>query len=167
VRQCKPVLEAINSGGQTGVDRAALDAARLHGLACGGWCPRGRIAEDGTLPERYPLRETPSAAYGQRTQWNVRDADGTLILHRDGLAGGTLLTARYARSMGKPLLFIDLDQGVPVQQVVAWIERYAIRTLNIAGPRESQCPGIYAAALRYLRGLLRLVGPAPAPPPAG
>lgn len=166
MRECKPVFEAIHSGGQTGVDRAALDAARLHGFAYGGWCPRGRIAEDGVLPGRYPLRETPSAAYGQRTRWNVRDCDGTLILHRDGLSGGTLLTARYARFVGKPLLLIDLDKGVSVLRVTTWIDRCGIRTLNVAGPRESQCPGIYAAALDYLRALLRLFAPALGPAPA-
>ena len=94
----------VVSGGQTGVDRAALDLARELHLPCGGWCPRGRRAEDGVVPARYRLRETPSTAYTQRTEWNVRDADATLILHRGPLQGGSALTARIARRLRHPLL---------------------------------------------------------------
>src|SRR3989442_8006923 len=90
----------IVSGGQTGVDRAALDTALALGLTCGGWCPRGRRAEDGPLPARYPLRETPSASYPERTEWNVRDSDGTLVLHHGRLRGGTALTNRPDRAPG-------------------------------------------------------------------
>src|SRR5437660_8666127 len=94
------------SGGQTGVDRAALDVALELGLPCGGWCPRGRKAEDGVIPDRYPLAETPSPSYRQRTRWNVRDSDGTLILVRGRPTGGTALTLASARRLGKPVLVV-------------------------------------------------------------
>src|SRR5262245_55320595 len=100
----------IRSGGQTGVDRAALDVALELGLPCGGWCPRGRRAEDGPIPDHYPLRETRSPAYPVRTRWNVRDSDGTLILTRGRPDRGTLLTEELARDMGKPLLVVGLNE---------------------------------------------------------
>ncbi len=93
--------EKIVSGGQTGVDRAALDAALALGVPCGGWCPRGRRAEDGEIPARYPLRETPLPTYEQRTEWNVRDADGTLVLTRGPASGGTALTLALAERLGR------------------------------------------------------------------
>src|SRR3989442_2721366 len=99
----------IVSGGQTGVDRAALDTALALGLPCGGWCPRGRRAEDGPLPTRYPLRETPSSSYPERTVWNVRDSDGTLILHRGRLSGGTALTLRLVSRHGRHSLAVVLS----------------------------------------------------------
>ena len=98
----------IISGGQTGVDRAALDAALGGGIPIEGWCPRGRIAEDGVLPERYSLKETPSAKYPERTEWNVRDSEGTLLLPYGRLLGGTGLTAKLAKKHGKPTLRIDI-----------------------------------------------------------
>ena len=85
----RPMLTRIVSGGQTGVDRAALDVALELSIPCGGWCPKGRKAEDGALPARYPLKETPSEEYAQRTTWNVRDSDGTLILTHGAPTGGT------------------------------------------------------------------------------
>jgi hypothetical protein len=90
------------------VDRASLDAALEFGIPCGGWCPKGRKAEDGPIPPRYPLSETPSADYGQRTEWNVRDSDGTLILNSGELAGGTAQTVEIARRLRKPFLVVDL-----------------------------------------------------------
>src|SRR5512135_124388 len=104
------MVARIVSGGQTGVDRAALDAARQLGLECGGWCPRGRRAEDGKVASGYPLRETPSEDYAQRTEWNVRDSDATLVLTHGRPAGGTALTIAVARRLGKPLLVLDLDE---------------------------------------------------------
>src|SRR5207302_8438813 len=98
----------IISGGQTGVDRAALDVALELGLPCGGWCPRGRRAEDGPLDARYPLRETPWSGYPQRTGWNVRDSDGTLILTRGRPDRGTAYTAEVAGRLHKPCLILDL-----------------------------------------------------------
>jgi hypothetical protein len=123
----------IVSGGQTGVDRAALDVALELGLPCGGWCPRGRRAEDGRLPARYPLRETTSAAYPARTALNVREADGTLILTRGEPDRGTALTARLAEQSGKPHLTLDLTQRPEPKQVLAWATAHGVRVLNVAG----------------------------------
>ena len=144
----------IVSGGQTGVDRAALDVALRLGLPCGGWCPRGRLAEDGPLPRRYPLLETPSADYAQRTEWNVRDADGTLVLTSGAPRGGTALTARRARALAKPLLVLDLAGEPDPRLAAAWAVAHAIHVLNVAGPREGQRPGIYARAFRFLEAVL-------------
>ena len=146
------MLERVVSGGQTGVDRAALDVALAAGLACGGWCPRGRRAEDGPIPSRYPLRETPGAAYPERTARNVRESDATLVLTLGKPRGGTALTVGLAREAGRPLLVVDLRTGLPgTAEVRAWLERAAVRTLNIAGPRETEHPGIHALASRFLR----------------
>jgi hypothetical protein len=145
----------IVSGGQTGVDRAALDVALEMGLACGGWCPRGRKAEDGPISSRYPLRETPGADYPQRTEWNVRDADGTLILTRGTPKGGTALTIELAIRLGKPYLVLDLAQAPGADEVRAWAESNGVNVLNVAGPRESDNPGIHEEAVRFLRKLLR------------
>ena len=147
----------VISGGQTGVDRAALDVALALGLACGGWCPRGRAAEDGPIDLRYPLRETAGADPAQRTRLNVRDADGTLILAPGEPSGGTALTRRIAIEMGKPHLVIDPAQA-PAEDACAeirrWIDDHDINVLNVAGPRESECPGIYGQARRLLTALL-------------
>lgn len=144
-------LALILSGGQTGVDRAALDAALDCGLAIGGWCPRGRRAEDGVIAERYPLVETPSKDYRQRTKWNVRDSDATLILVLGELSGGSRLTAGTARSLGKPLFVGRLDLYATAREVGEFVEAHRVRTLNVAGPRESRCPGIHARAYALLR----------------
>lgn len=150
-----PVTKII-SGGQTGVDRAALDVAVEMGIPREGWCPRGRLAEDGVLPDRYPLRETPRADYEQRTEFNVRDSDGTLILAHGPLSGGTALTKSLARRLGKPCCVLDLGShpGV-VGPVLQWLKQKQIHALNVAGPRESQQPGIYEKAAAFLRQLLR------------
>jgi hypothetical protein len=143
------------SGGQTGVDRAALDAARELGLACGGWCPCGRRAEDGRIPASYPLVETPRAAYPQRTEWNVRDSDATLVLARGRPCGGTALSVRLARRLRRPLLVVDLDRGEnALPEARAFLAAHAVRVMNVAGPRESEAPGIHADAARFLRALL-------------
>ena len=146
-------LEVV-SGGQTGVDRAALDTALELGLDCGGWCPRGRRAEDGPLSARYPLRETPSAAYPQRTEWNARDSDATLVLHRGRLRGGTALTVRLARSLGRPTLAVDLGTTADADAVREWLAHEGVRRLNVAGPRESEQPGIHDQAAAFLRQVL-------------
>ncbi len=147
------MVARVVSGGQTGVDRAALDAALELGIPCGGWCPRGRRAEGGPVPDAYPLRETPTAAYPERTAWNVRDSDGTLVLTRGAPRGGTALTLALARRAGKPALVADPGEGSPAE-VAAWLAREGIRTLNVAGPRESEAPGIHDDAVAFLRGLL-------------
>jgi Circularly permutated YpsA SLOG family len=146
----------IVSGGQTGADRGALDAALTAGVPCGGWCPRGRRAEDGTIPGRYPLRETPTAEYPQRTSWNVRDSDGTVILHRGRVDRGTALTERVARGQGRPVLLLDVRTAQPVE-LATWIEKEKIARLNVAGPRESRAPGLQASVTDFLRGTLALL----------
>ncbi len=140
----------VISGGQTGVDRAALDVALELGLPCEGWCPQGRRAEDGVLPPRYPLRETPSTEYPQRTRWNIRDADGTLILHAGGLDRGSALTARIAEQLRRPVLVLAV-RTAEAAAVREWMRANSVARLNVAGPRESRSPGIYEMA----RGLLR------------
>src|SRR5262245_2006637 len=106
----RDMLKKIISGGQTGVDRAALDVALELGIPGGGWCPKGRRAEDGPIPDRYPLTETPSEHYPQRTEWNVRDADGTLVLIRGQPQRGSALTIAVAERLAKPKLVVDLSQ---------------------------------------------------------
>jgi hypothetical protein len=146
-------LRKIVSGGQTGVDRAALDAAAALGLATGGWCPKGRRAEDGAIPARYRLKETEEADYEVRTWLNVRDSDATLIATRGAPAGGTQLTVDAARHLGRPHLVADLDVGADA--VRAWLAQTGARVLNVAGPRESGAPGIGAAAKAFLLAVLR------------
>lgn len=135
------------------MDRAALDAALEQNISCGGWCPRGRRAEDGIISSIYPLAETPSGQYEQRTEWNVRDSDGTLILARGAVTGGTALTLSLARKLGKPCLVIDLSDEPDVESVLTWLGKIGIRVLNVAGPRESQKQGIYLQALTFLTSL--------------
>ncbi len=149
-----PQTLRIVSGGQTGADRAALDAAMALGLSCGGWCPHGRRAEDGVLPARYPLQETPLADYAQRTSWNVRDSDGTLLLAWGPLNGGTGETLAQAQRLGRPVLTLD-PRTADVAALRAWMAAHAIGTLNVAGPRESKAPGIYAAGRAFLERALR------------
>ena len=147
-------LRRIVSGGQAGVDRAALDVAIAFGIAHGGWCPAGRLAEDGRIPPHYALRETGSSAYGVRTEWNVRDSDGTLVLATGTPRGGSALTCQLARTHGKPLLIVDLADPPPPTAVHVWLAAHAIDTLNVAGPRASTEHGIYERARAYLRTLL-------------
>jgi hypothetical protein len=147
-------LRKIVSGGQTGVDRAALDAALAHDVPVGGWCPKGRRAEDGPIPDRYPLRETPSEAYEQRTAWNVRDSDGTLIITEGTLEGGTALTMTAAKRQGRPVLHVRTTDPVPVPMIRAWGEEHDVRVLNVAGPRASEVEGIYQYARTLLESFL-------------
>lgn len=150
----KPQRLKIVSGGQTGVDRAALDVALRLGLPCGGWCPQGRRAEDGPIDPRYPLRETPTAEYTERTEWNVRDSDGTLVLTRGTPSGGTAFTIEVARAYQRPCLVVDLRKPAPVRLVRAWLSKHRIRVLNVAGPRAEGHRGIYRQACAYLEKLL-------------
>jgi hypothetical protein len=145
--------ERIVSGGQTGADRAALDWAIERGIAHGGWCPRGRRAEDGRIAPHYALRETPSHDYQQRTRWNVRDSDGTLIVSRTPeLGGGSAYTARCAERLGRHWLHVHPGaDGVSI--ITAFLEQHRIRALNVAGPRASTDPGIYEYVLAVLRRL--------------
>ena len=152
-----PMLEKIISGGQTGVDQAALDVAMELGIPCGGWCPRGRWSEDGPIDERYPLVESSSADPAERTERNVRDSDGTLIIARmtkTELTGGTALTHRIAEELGRPLLLADPRDPHAPRAVTAWLQDHAVAVLNVAGPRESRRPGIYDLAVVLLRAVL-------------
>ena len=139
----------ILSGGQTGVDRAALDAALECGAPAGGWCPGGRRAEDGRIPERYPLIELPGAVYRQRTWKNVVDSDGTLIIYFAVLSGGTALTLKYCIDERQPYVLIDATAVPPeraAERITAFLKRGGIARLNVAGPRASSSPGIDAQA---------------------
>jgi hypothetical protein len=147
-------IEKIISGGQTGVDRAALDVALQLGIRCGGWCPKGRRAEDGRIADLYPLQEASSAEYPVRTRLNVEDSDGTLILFWGSPAGGTALTIKLARRLKKPYLLIDLSQGGDPRRVLDWLRDNHIEILNVAGPREGEAPGIHQKASSFLREVL-------------
>ncbi|MBI5582887.1 MAG: putative molybdenum carrier protein [Deltaproteobacteria bacterium] len=149
------IFSTIISGGQTGVDRAALDVALELDREAGGWCPRGRRAEDGKISSRYPLQETASWKYPVRTRKNVQQSDGTLILTRGEPKGGTALTAALAEQLKKPYRVVDLEaekEGTDVLR--GWGRELAIQVLNVAGPRESEAPGIYEQATRFLKKLL-------------
>ncbi len=157
-RNTKRIVDLIVSGGQTGVDRAALDVALAAGIKSGGWIPRGRRAEDGPLPACYPMRETHGRDYAERTRLNVRDSDGTLILCRGAPSGGTRLTEILAARARRPYLIVDLRTTIDPARVCRWLACQHIRVLNVAGPRESGCPGIYAQARAFLERLLDETG---------
>ncbi len=146
-------VEKIISGGQTGVDRAALDFAIQNNIACGGRCPKGRLAEDGRIDDKYPLTETNTTLYVERTKRNVKEGDGTLILYSGELGNGSAYTAKYARQKKKPLLVIRTDEPDLKETTARWIENNRIKVLNIAGPRESTSPGIYLKTLEILGGV--------------
>jgi hypothetical protein len=156
----------IISGGQTGVDRAALDFAIEHGFAHGGWCPRGRLAEDGAIPEKYLLTETPSRRYAQRTEWNVRDSDATVVFSTASQPfGGTALTLEFARRLGKPCLHLSRDEvdtsldsasavTKSAKRLLEFLTQRSVQRLNIAGPRLSQEPDAAEFASQVLRAAL-------------
>ncbi len=147
-------MDKIISGGQTGVDRAALDVALEQGIPCGGWCPQGRRAEDGRIPDHYPLQESSSPDYPLRTRLNVEDSDGTLIITHGSPRGGTALTLKLAKQMGKPFLLVDLAMRADPSEVQQWIQKKQIRILNVAGPREGESVGIFEKASVFLREVL-------------
>ena len=148
------MITTIVSGGQTGVDRAALVVALELGIPCRGWCPKDRRAEDGPIDSRYPLTETPTATYEERTERNVRDSDGTLVLRGERASPGTELTMELAARLGKPHFVVDLFDDPDVAAVRWWAEENGVCVLNVAGPRASQSPGIYERARDFLRGVL-------------
>ena len=151
----------IRSGGQSGVDRAALDTAGEFGISMGGWCPKGGWAEDCTVPPGvlalYPkLEETPLRKPEQRTIWNVRDADATLIIYPEGSrrSSGTGLTEKTAGNLGKPCFVIRREEDIP--DAAEWLDSLGDELiLNVAGPRESECAGVYEKAVIVLREILR------------
>jgi hypothetical protein len=147
------MLKKVISGGQTGVDRAGLDVAIKEGIPIGGYCPKGRLAEDGTIPEKYPMIELESIEPYYRTEQNVIHSGGTLILNKGILSGGTKLTHDFTVKYGMPRLIVQLDDDkiIAPEHVINWIKGHLINTLNIAGPRESKFPeGIYSDAFAYL-----------------
>ncbi len=154
------MLKKVISGGQTGVDRAALDAAMEAGIPVGGYCPKGRLAEDGVIPEAYPLQELSSPEYHVRTEKNVAESDGTLILDKGPLSHGTKATYEYVLKHHKSCLVIKLGSGgmnEPIH-VVKWIEGQHLKVLNVAGPRESKySEGIYKEAYSYLEEVFRML----------
>jgi hypothetical protein len=146
----------IISGGQTGADRAALDFAVAQVIPHGGWCPRGRRAEDGRINRRYRLRQTPSREHSQRTEWNIRDSDATLIISvARGLSGGSLLTRQIARRLGKPCLHLGGANitTLKLARLNAFLVRHKIIVLNVAGPRASDEPGVYDLVMKYLTAI--------------
>jgi hypothetical protein len=163
----------VISGGQSGVDRAALDAGRAAGIPRAGWCPRHGWAEDlpdppGVRALHPELRETPAPDPAQRTRWNVRDADATLVLVAGGphRSPGTALTVEVAQRAGRPIAVVDLDAPDAHQRGRAFLEQLPDGArLNVAGPRESECPGIHGRARELLGSLL--AGPAPVSDPSG
>jgi hypothetical protein len=148
----KHTLKRIISGGQTGVDQAALDAALELGISIGGYCPKGRVSEAGLIPERFPLTETESEGYAGRTEKNVKESDGTLILDVGRHKGGTRFTLDLCKTHGKPVFLIQLNQTghKTITRFVSWLQENEISTLNVAGPRESKSPGIYEKTRRFL-----------------
>lgn len=151
------MLTRIVSGGQTGVDRGALDAALESSFPCGGWCPEGRRAEDGVIAAKYPVEELQGAGYRQRTKRNVMDSDGTLVIYFGELAGGARETARFCERMQKPVLAFDaLQTSVEVAATAAmeFISLEHIGVLNVAGPRESTHNGAAEYARRVVGAIL-------------
>jgi len=146
----------ILSSGQTGVDRAALDVALDNDIACGGWCAKGKLAEDGPLDPRYPLVEMDSPSATKRAEANVRDSDGTLIVVWGDKAGTTMKTAAIAARLKKPALVVNLalDHAAKIAEVEAWVERYHIRVLHITGSRASEVAQAYESAKAFLKTLL-------------
>jgi hypothetical protein len=134
--------QKIISGGQTGVDRGALDACLEKKFPCGGWCPKGRLAEDGRIDLKYPLQEAEKSSYEFRTRLNVLDSEGTIIIAQEKLLGGTLLTLNIAKEMKKPVLvIIPEDQrkyDAEIKIIQQWLYENNITVLNVAGPRKSE-----------------------------
>lgn len=149
----------IISGGQTGVDRASLDAAIDLGLECGGFCPKGRRSEDGIIPTKYPLTETSTDQYPERTELNVKSGDGTLVVIDREPDKGTSLTISLCKLYHKPYLIADLARENAETEVIHWIEENKIDILNVAGNRESVSPGINIRTYKFLVTIFSKLGP--------
>ena len=147
------MIKRIISGGQTGADRAALDFAIKMDLPHGGYVPKGRMAEDGPIPDEYKLQEMPTSSYPKRTEQNVIDSDGTLVITHGKLTGGSLLTKEFAENQKKPCLHVDLNKEVEYAAAVHiddWAQEHGIEVLNVAGPRASKDPKVYEKVLKVL-----------------
>lgn len=152
------ILAKIVSGGETGVDRGALDAALAAEFPCGGWCPADRGAEDGQIPDRYPLTPLPGIGYRRRTRQNVIDSDGTVILFYESLKGGTRLTRNLCALENKPFIVLDarrMAEPAAAAATIGFVEANGIRTLNVAGPRWSGWHEGYGFALAVVAELIR------------
>ena len=143
----------IISGGQTGVDRAALDVALRHGIECGGWCPAGRLDEFGKIPDHYPIQELQGGGFTERTLQNVKDSDGTVVIYSVELRGGTEQSVRFCVDLKRPHKLIDaskISAEGAAKLVGDFVDKNKINILNVAGPRESEWPEGYAYASRAL-----------------
>jgi predicted Rossmann-fold nucleotide-binding protein len=160
-------LQMLISGGQTGVDRAALDFALEHEIHCSGWCPMGRKAEDGEIPERYPLKQTNSRLYQHRTRLNVKDSDATLVINNKTGSRGTALTIKTAQLYYKPVILIEDTSQKSLKKLLSWLKKYNPRVLNIAGPRGSESSEVYRLATEILTKTIKKSKlPPPQWPPA-
>lgn len=158
------LINEVVSGGQTGVDRAALDIAIKYKIKHGGWCPSGRKAEDGIIPSQYQLQEAPApsaeqslnqeAIYNIRTELNARDSDGTLIILKTEPIGGTLYTLEMLKKYQKPYFLYNITTHSNMDTLVTWLSENKIQKLNIAGPRASQTLGIYESTYQVLQQML-------------
>ena len=147
----------IVSGGQTGVDRAALDVALQTGIECGGWCPEGRLAEDGAIPILYRLTELKGGGYNARTKQNVIDSDGTIIIYFDTISGGTKQTLLFCLKLKKPYLLIDATKLLPeyaAERIYKFVVINSLAILNVAGPRASSVPIAYNYTLEVITAFL-------------
>jgi len=152
------LIRRIISGGQTGADQAALDVAIELGIPHGGWVPKGRLTEAGPLPAKYRMTEMPTTDYPARTEKNVSDSDGTLIISRGEITGGSENTRKLAQNHGKPWIHVDANKHsveAAVQLILAWISENKIAVLNVAGPRASKDREIYSTTTRILKAVFR------------
>jgi len=150
----------IISGGQTGVDRAALDVALKRGIECGGWCPAGRLDEVGRIPDRYPVQELEAGGFTERTLQNVKDSDGTVVIYPYKVAGGTEQTVRFCVELKRPHELIDASEisaEDAANVITDFVRKHEIRILNVAGPRQSEWPEGYDWAFRALDSSLHSV----------
>jgi Circularly permutated YpsA SLOG family len=150
----------IISGGQTGVDRAALDVALKNGINCGGWCPTGRLDEFGRIPDRYPLKELEDGGFTERTLQNVKDSEGTVIIYSRNLSGGTEQTVRFCAEQQRPHQLLDaskISTEKAARSIAGLVRKHKIDNLNVAGPRQSEWPEGYDYAFRALEAFVNSI----------